>query len=283
MAALQFPCTFFKTQKWMDDYAASDMRCGDLTEEQLKSLYRLDYISARVDPWTLTRRSSMDRPRSIFCCNLRGQGEKISSQQCANILFDEFRDLSHLFSVYGPYRYLIEKMITHMQNGNGVPFRDPSLDRALKEHVIQDKTTNSTRQLLQEAFNTYIDWENKHLPASDKDRLRKVILDGKLPKFNRFQDNFNGMGITVHDTWATHITLKSLHIDNDRYQAVVHYKVQDHFGLDSDDILNKTFSQFNFFRIWFVLQRYNQFGFKPFMTNMEATVRITGGRGAGKH
>ncbi|MDU6442861.1 MAG: DUF3289 family protein, partial [Pantoea sp.] len=80
------------------------------------------------------------------------------------------------------------------------------------------------------------------------------------------------------DTWATHITIKSLHIENDRYRAVVHYKVQDHFGLDSDDILKTKFSQFHFFRIWSVLQRYNQFGFKPFMTNMEATVEITGGR-----
>ena len=44
MAALQFPDTLFKTQKWMDDYGASDMRCGDLTEAQLKSQYRLNYI-----------------------------------------------------------------------------------------------------------------------------------------------------------------------------------------------------------------------------------------------
>ncbi|MBT0723874.1 DUF3289 family protein [Rosenbergiella sp. S61] len=83
----------------------------------------------------------------------------------------------------------------------------------------------------------------------------------------------------MHDTWATHITLKSLHIENNRYRAMVHYKVQDHFGLDSDDILKIKFSQFYFFRIWFILQRCNQFGFKPFMTHMEATVEINGGRG----
>ncbi len=86
------------------------------------------------------------------------------------------------------------------------------------------------------------------------------------------------MGISVHDTWATHITLKSLQIDNHRYRAIVHYKVQDHFGLDSHDILKTKFNQFRFFRIWFVLQHYNQFGFKPFMTNMEASIEITGER-----
>ena len=165
MTALQFPFTLFRTQNRIDDYSAKDMRCGDLTEEQLKSLYRLDYISDRVDPWTLKRRSSMDRPRSMFCCNLRGQGEKISSQQCANILFDEFRDLSRLFSVYGPYKHLIEKMITHMQNGNGTPFRDPSLDRALKEHILSDKTRNRSRLWLKDVFKNRIEWENNYFPA----------------------------------------------------------------------------------------------------------------------
>ena len=278
MAALQFPCTLFKTQKWMDDYSASDLRCGDLTEAQLKSQYRLDYISDRVDPYTLTRRSSMDRPQSMFCCNLRGQGEKITRQQCAAMLFDEFRSLSRKFSLYGPYSHLIEKMITHMQNGNGTPFRDMALDRALKEQILSDKTENSTLFKIKEILAHYINWEDKFFPAGEKDRLTKVILDGKLPKFDRLQDNFNGMGITVHDTWATYITIKSLHIDNNRYRAVVHYKVQDHFGLDSDDILKTKFSQLQFFRIWFVLQRYNLFGYKPFMTNMEATVEISGSR-----
>ncbi|WP_191923483.1 YPO3983 family protein [Pantoea agglomerans] len=278
MAALQIPCTIFKTQQWMDDYGAKDMRCGDLTEAKLKSQYRLDYISDRVDPWTLTRRSSMDRPQSMFCCNLRGQGEKITRQQCAAMLFDEFRSLSRKFSLYGPYSHLIEKMITHMQNGNGTPFRDMALDRALKEQILNDRTDNSTFLRIKRIISKNTDWDNGFYPSEMKGEITRIIFDSKLPKFDRFQDNYNGMGIAVHDTWATYITIKSLHIDNNRYRAVVHYKVQDHFGLDSDDILKTKFSQLHFFRIWFVLQRYNLFGFKPFMTNMEATVEISGSR-----
>jgi len=278
MAALQFPCTIFKTQNRMDDYSAEDMRCGDLTEAQLKSHYRLDYISDRVDPYMLTRRSSMDRPQSMFCCNRRGAGEKISRQQCAIMLFDEFRSLSRKFSIYGPYSHLIEKMITHMQNGNGTPFHDMSLDTALKEHILNDRTKNSTYLLLQEALSININWENKRYPREGSGKLRDAVLSGKLPKFDRFQDNYNGMGITVHDTWATCITIKSLKIDNDRYRAVVHYQIQDHFGLDSDDILQTRFNQFHLFRIWFVLQRYSQFGFKPYITDIGATVEITGER-----
>ncbi|MBN9930322.1 DUF3289 family protein [Pantoea agglomerans] len=278
MAALQLPCTIFKTQQWMDDYGAKDMRCGDLPEAKLKSQYRLDYISDRVDPWTLTRRSSMDRPQSMFCCNLRGQGEKITRQQCAAMLFDEFRSLSRKFSLYGPYSHLIEKMITHMQNGNGTPFRDMALDRALKEQILNDRTDNSTILRIKRIISKNTDWDNGFYPSEMKGEITRIIFDSKLPKFDRFQDNYNGMGIAVHDTWATYITIKSLHIDNNRYRAVVHYKVQDDFGLDSDDILKTKFSQLHFFRIWFVLQRYNLFGFKPFMTNMEATVEISGSR-----
>ncbi|NEG64445.1 DUF3289 family protein [Pantoea agglomerans] len=278
MAALQLPCTIFKTQQWMDDYGAKDMRCGDLPEAKLKSQYRLDYISDRVDPWTLTRRSSMDRPQSMFCCNLRGQGEKITRQQCAAMLSDEFRSLSRKFSLYGPYSHLIEKMITHMQNGNGTPFRDMALDRALKEQILNDRTDNSTFLRIKRIISKNTDWDNGFYPSEMKGEITRIIFDSKLPKFDRFQDNYNGMGIAVHDTWATYITIKSLHIDNNRYRAVVHYKVQDHFGLDSDDILKTKFSQLHFFRIWFVLQRYNLFGFKPFMTNMEATVEISGSR-----
>ncbi|MGB8668063.1 MAG: YPO3983 family protein [Serratia inhibens] len=97
-----------------------------------------------------------------------------------------------------------------------------------------------------------------------------------LPKFNRWQDRVNGLGITVHDTYATHITIKSLQIDNDRCHAIVHYTVQEHFGLDNRDVAG--FRNYRLFRIWFVLQRYNKFGYKPFMTNMEATVEIKGNR-----
>lgn len=277
MAKLQFPCTLFKTQKRMDDYSASDMRCGDLTEAQLKSHYGLVDVSTRANPYTLTKITPFNQPQSMFYGS-RGEGRKITRQQCAAILFDEFRQLSSLFSVYGPYRHLIEEMITHMQNGNGTPFRNMALNRALKDHILSDNTSNSTRLRLSETIEKYIDWEGKHYPEKDKNELRKTILEGKLPRFDRFQDNFNGMGITVHDTWATHITLKSLQVDNDRYRAVIHYKVQDHFGLDVNDISKFRFNQFRFFRIWFVLQRYNQFGFRPFMTNMEATVEITGKR-----
>ncbi|WP_312273400.1 YPO3983 family protein [Pseudescherichia sp.] len=277
MTALQFPCTIFKTQKWMDDYGARDMRYGDLTEVQLRKHYHLDNVSTRVNPYTLTKVIPFSQSQ-LMPYGYRGDQTKMTPQQCARILFDEFRHLSRMFALFSPYRHLIDKMITHMQYGNGAPFRDMLLDRALKEIIVNDSSQyNSTRLSLKKTLFDKIDWNRRIFPESQKLQLYNAISSGILPKFDRFQDNFNGMGITVHDTWATQITIKSLHIDNDSYQAVIHYKVQDHFGLDDDDIMKNKFSQFRFFRIWFILQRYNLFGFKPFITNIETDIEIVGG------
>ena len=272
MTALRLPCTIFKTQKRMDDYGADDMRCGDLTESQLKNEFHLLDVSTRVDPYTLMEITPFRQPHSRFYGS-RGAGEKHSPAECAAILFDEMRHLSQSFAIYGPYKHLIEEMITHMQHGNGEPFRSLSLDSALKLQIMNDVVQEkSTRMLLKTVLDRNIDWKNRFFSERDKKELTNIIYKGKLPKFDRIQDNINGMGITVHDTWATHITIKSIYVDNYRYRAKVNYKIQDHFGLDAYDILKSKFNLFRFFRIWFVLQRYNRFGFKPFITSMDATV-----------
>jgi uncharacterized protein (TIGR03034 family) len=77
MSALQFPCTIFKTQNLMDDYGAADMLYGDLTETQLKNDFHLLDVSARVNPYTLTRITPFSQPHSIFHGS-RGAGEKVT-------------------------------------------------------------------------------------------------------------------------------------------------------------------------------------------------------------
>ncbi|WP_435947184.1 DUF3289 family protein [Dryocola sp. BD586] len=91
MDKLQFPCEIFKTQKRMDDYGAGDMRYGDLSEAQLKSQFNLTDVSSRVNPYTLTKITLFNQMR-IY--DSRGENEKVSRQECASLLFDEFRYLS---------------------------------------------------------------------------------------------------------------------------------------------------------------------------------------------
>lgn len=80
----------------------------------------------------------------------------------------------------------------------------------------------------------------------------------------------------MHDTWATHITLESLKVQGDAYQAVVHYHIQDHFGLDDSDILSPINNKLDILKIWFTLQRLQKYGYKPFITEMNATIEISG-------
>ncbi|EAA8370440.1 DUF3289 family protein, partial [Salmonella enterica] len=134
---------FRRRRRKMDDYSASDMRCSDRSESQLKAQFHLTDVSTRANPYTLTKVTSFNQPQPIFHGS-RGEGE-IIRQQCAAILFDELRALSGLFAMSGPYKPLIKQMIPHIQKANGAPFRYMLLDRALKDHILSDSTPNSSR------------------------------------------------------------------------------------------------------------------------------------------
>jgi len=277
MSAVIFPKIIFKTRRWMDDYSSDDMRYGDLSESQLRNDFRLTDISAHVDPWRLTTFRASPQRQSLFYSPSVIQ-EKITPARCASLLFDEFRQLARMFSFYGPYQHVIGEMITHMQKNSGMPFRSSSLDAALREQIMSDSRKNNSYNTIKDVLRKNIDWQSGDLKTKFIYELENAIKYTALPKFIRCKDVIDGLGITVHDTCATHITIDYLAINNNRYRAIVTYNVQDHFGLDKHDIRSKVFYQFRLFRLWFYLQRSQQFGFRPFMTNMQATVEITGGR-----
>lgn len=276
LQSVSFPCVLFETQKKMEDYVAEDMRYGDLSESLLKSYFHLNDVSTRVDPWTLTRVSPFNQPHSRFHGS-RQQGASVSREACIAILFDEFRALSSFpFAVYSPYKMLIKQMITHMQHGGGVPFENILLDAALKERIVEDKKESNSLEMLRQSILANILWDKGILPEGKRRSIYTDMKECRLPKFNRIKDSFNGMAITVHDIFAAQIIIEDLVIKEGKFTAVIRYNIQDHFGLDNDDILKPHFHQFRFFRIWFVLQRYERFGYKPFMTNMCARVEISG-------
>lgn len=278
MAEITLPCTLFETQRWMDDYGAADMRCGDLSEAQLKNQFNLQDVSTRVDPYTLTRITPFTQPQSMFY-GMHGAGEKVSREECIKLLFDEMRHLSTPFAAYGPYRHLISKMISHMQYGNGKPFQDSQLDAALKEQIINDNSPEkSSRFLIGAAIANTINWSTGSLESKKLSAIQAAIQKSVLPKFMSINDSFNGLGISVHDIYAFRIVLQSLEITGNSYRAVLHYHAQDHFGLDNSDINQSRFNHLRFFRIWFVLQRYEKLAIRPFMTNMAAEVEVLGGR-----
>lgn len=271
--AISLPCRLFTSANRMDEYSAEDMRYGDLSESRLKSDFKLRDVSARVDPYTGERITA-----SRFNLFNQWASQPLSVKERSDILFNEFRELSRMFSFIGPYRGLIEKLITHMQTGNGALFSSHLLDSAYKEQIVKDSSTNSSLLRIKETLSDYINWELGHYDSKNRYKFTKNMASMILPKFNKWVDRVNSLTISVHDVWATTITLKSLVIDGDNYSATIYYRAQDHFGLDSKDVLNPVYRQFRIFRIWFLLQHYEKYSFKPFITEMSATITITGNR-----
>lgn len=157
-----------------------------------------------------------------------------------------------------------------------MPFSDPLLDKAFKELILNEKSENGSISRIKSALDDYIDWDIGFLPSESKKHIIELLRSTVFPEFTRIQDTFNGLGLAVHNINSMDITINSLHIHDNRYCASIHYQGQDHFGLDDGDILDFRFHYFNIFRIWFVLQRWSRYAFKPFMTNMQATIEISG-------
>ena len=190
------------------------------------------------------------------------------------ILFDEFRDLSDMFSFWGDYKNLTRTMISHMQYGNGAVFSSPLLDQAMAEHSSVQSSLNAVITSLQANIN----WDQKTLSEQAIKKITDLIMGSYLPQFDKVTDRLNGLGITVHDTWATHITLESLIIKGNTFTAEIKYHIQDHFGLDTTDITNNFYRQFRIFRIWFCLQHGNNFAFRPFITDINLVKIVRLGR-----
>ncbi|QCR35582.1 PAAR domain-containing protein [Nissabacter sp. SGAir0207] len=279
---MPIPALIYATQRTMDDYAAKDMQYGDLSEAELKARFGLTDISARVNPYTLTLIPPVTaNPYSGFYPGSLTE-EAVSRDESARLMFDEFRELAHMFSFHGPYKELITEMIDHMQENSGTPYSSPLLDRALKEQILNDRSEQSSLLSIKDALKDAINYEYGLIPLAKKGVLFneegnfKTVSSSTLPKFDSLLDRTNGLVISVHDTWATHITLKSLEVEGNSYRARVHYQIQDHFGLDIADILNPIYREFRIFRLWFALQRWDEYGYRPFITEMNTTIEITG-------
>jgi uncharacterized protein (TIGR03034 family) len=287
---LPLPARIYQTTRQMDDYRARDMRYGDLDTLALRNQFYIDVdnVSAKVNPRTLKLQptaSTATQYSPYAMQSLEQQMPSVSKDEATRLMFDEFRELAKLYSFHGPYKNIITEMIDHMQENIGTPYSSPLLDKALKEQILNDHSELSSLLKINGVLRDAINYEYGFIPLSQKSNIFdekgnfKEVNTAVLPKFDRKIDNINGLVITVHDTWSTHITLVSLVVSGDSYRATVHYRIQDHFGLDDDDVLNPVYREFRIFRLWFALQRWDQYGYKPFITEMNATVEISGRRG----
>lgn len=281
MSNAVFPATVFTTQRRFNDYSSDDMRYGDIPEERLKREFGLVNISNVVDPYTLTRLTAFDTPQSRFAGAYNGihRGGKLSVEQCAQLLFEEMQVTSLPYSFIGPHRYLINQMLRHFQLSRGSAFYNAQLNLAYRDKLHSDYDARKTTSIMRETIGLFIDYNSMGFPQEKLEQLTSSIKLSILPKFDSMLlDKINGMGITVHDVHATKIEIIRLNVNSAGWRASIKFSGQDHFGLDARDIGNQKSSQFQFFKIWFVLQHFDRFGFRPFLTNMEAVIDIEGKR-----
>ncbi|WP_258873253.1 DUF3289 family protein [Pantoea ananatis] len=159
-----------------------------------------------------------------------------------------------------------------MQRNNGRDYQHPMMNHAYKNLILTDNSPNSTLAVIKDTIEQF-DFSKSELT---KEHFSKVLAKSRLPKYTRWKDWVNGVGIAIHDVNSTEISIESLIFQGNKYTAVIKYRAQDHFGLDRENILKAKFNSIGFFRIWFVLQRAKHFAQKPFFTNFEATITLTG-------
>lgn len=269
MSVLTLPATIYQTKHKFNDYSTDDMKCGDLTEKQLRGDLGLDDVSEVVDPWT-------GKKVSIFN-SFRDTRQK-SRAEMAELLFNEFLRVSMPAYYLGQHQ-IFNNLVKHLYHGNGKSYSSPFLDRAYESLILNGKSSaSSPLSIIQAILDKFANDSKNGLSDDAKNALTVGISKSRLPRFNRWADSFNGLGMSIHDIYATNIQLTQLDITDSGYVAKVTFTGQDHFGLDKTDITSMKFHYIRAFRIWFVLQRWEKFAYKPFFTNMKAVLEISGRR-----
>jgi len=131
MSALKLSATIYQTKHRFNDYSTDDMKCGDLSEKQLRSDLGLDDVSDVVDPWT-------GKEVSIF--NSFRDTRPKSRTEMAELLFNEFLRVS-MPAYYPGHHQIFNNLVKHLYHGNGKRYSSPFLDRAYKDLIISGQTS----------------------------------------------------------------------------------------------------------------------------------------------
>ena len=143
---------------------------------------------------------------------------------------------------------------------------------------IASLSTNSTVEtvLTEQLRGIYGDY---NISIQQKNLSREPLFDSKVlslgdrPVFNRNPDDiFNGLTLTIDDTWANTVEVNDYYFDGENYSGTMKITIIDEFGLGLDDINDKKiFGNFEEFRALFMLQHYEGFNgaYKPFNTVIE--------------
>lgn len=261
-----FPLLVFETQNQMDAFDVADMTYGDESREKIESY-------GFIKPFKNEMRYSPSRGYDV-----------VSEDQFSLPASEHFKRMRSLgsnvaytgkgFSTEGATKGVFYEMVDKFEKNEGGTYSNPLLTNALKEHETTAKFHEALKKCLEDSLN------NGELPDDIVGISSRYLgKDGKipssLPKFDKFsKDLFNGTVLTVHDVWSMRVYVEQLEYKGSQVRGVFKYKVQDHFGLDTNDINHDLsdmapYELIDGFRSWYLLQHFKGYSFKPFITKMD--------------
>ncbi|AJF74906.1 hypothetical protein TE10_23930 [Raoultella ornithinolytica] len=249
----------YSTKNKMNDFTTDDMRYGDLSKEQILAQGKLNRI------------------------NLFGEEFKINLFNFNKTVDEHFASMDSMafWTTSGEYAPLIQIMLEKFRKNEGGIMQHELLNKAFLGHKTTKKCVEVIRKLIDELL-----LNNQYNQLSENDLIELRARIGRnvtLPKFTDW-DWFNGLGITIHDTYSTKIYLDDFEIIETEtrgfrrksFKARLTFQIQDHFGLDIADVNGKIFELSSWFCSWFILQRYKPYGYKPFINESNFSIWIDG-------
>ncbi|WP_461603563.1 DUF3289 family protein [Aeromonas salmonicida] len=200
-----------------------------------------------------------------------------------NELFQTFRDMAVGYFSSGDLKMNTLAMIQHFEKSTGSDYRNPVLTKAVRIHpktqafsqTIIDEVVTQTKQL---------DGEINKLDLSKlMDGYKARHAGFRLPSFSAAADILSGTTIAINDVWAGKAEITKYEKFGNFFKGTVRITLFDHFGLDAPDIGPdpttghiKPYGLLPGFRAWFILQHYDRFAYKPFVTVMEMDYPFSG-------
>ncbi|WP_245798193.1 DUF3289 family protein [Vibrio ostreicida] len=262
-----FPLLVFETKKKMDDFDAPDMTFGDETREDIEKYglmtpFEDNSVNLPFTDITVYGEDQFSLPPSEHFKRMRSLANDIA--------------LSRGFSTEGETKDIFSEMVDKFERNEGGYYSSPLLSKALQGH----ETTQRFHEALKKCLGDNV--KDGSLPDDILSVSSQYMMSSegeRLPKFDPSplgRDLSNGTVLSVHDIWSLRVYVERLEYKGNQVRGSFKYEIQDHFGLDSNDInhdlsdgIKKQYEQLEGFRSWYLLQHFEGYGFKPLITKMD--------------
>lgn len=202
-------------------------------------------------------------------------------------LVSEWKVLNYLATINDEEMRKIANEMTDIFITNNSIFREYSSNR-----INALASNHNSTKLLINRIKQSLEFELKKNPnfVYEKGELKYVVLNGSEYEYDSkrwdiptpiYSDKTNGLAIVINDTWAQDVKVIKFIQDKvqRKYTIELDFTIYDHYGLNTDDIdpgKKLLFANLKGFLAWFMLQHYEGFSKKPFITVIKFKKSIDG-------